>query len=495
MRPSEPIALFDPPLAAPSAPARAGAIVCRPGAEWDWLRDGEWRLWARPGREASQGRPLRTFLAGAARPLRVRVGERGQVVVPFSFADAYTGYVGELWARGARRRALPPGALDLFYRVRRLIPRRAQLAARRGLIRWQGRPRFPRWPWEEGLAELLRLYVLCALEASGREQLAFRWFWPRGARAALILTHDVESAAGLRNAIRVADLEQERGLRSSFNLVACDYPLDRGILRELSERGFELGLHGIHHDRSLFSSRREFERQLPLLREWAARLGASGFRSPATHRVWAWLGELPVDYDCTVPISDPYEPQPGGCCSPWPFFVGEVIELPYTLPQDHTTFTLLGERSIGLWLRQLERVEAAAGLAQCVSHPDPGYLGDPAKEALYREFLDAIAARPGLWRALPREVAAWWRRRDRGRDLADASAGVARRGDAGEVSLAPAAAGQGPGAPAPPAVQEPGATAPPAARAPGAAAPPATSRALPRGEGDAGGGEVGWRRL
>jgi len=443
LRPDEPVALVDPsaPGPASNAATEAGAIVCRRGAKWGWLRDGEWRLWARPGEGAERGRELRAFLAEPSRPLRVRGGD-GRVVVPFSLADAYQGYVGELWAQGAKRRALPPGALDLFYRVRGLIPRRVQLAARRALVRWQGRPRFPRWPWEDGVTELLRLYVLCALEASGRDELAFRWFWPHGARAALILTHDVESAAGLRNAVRIADLEQERGLRSSFNLAGGDYPLDRGILRELAGRGFELGLHGVHHDRSLFSSRREFGRQLPLLREQARRLGARGFRSPATHRVWAWLGELPVDYDCTVPFSDPYEPQPGGCCSPWPFFIGEVIELPYTLPQDHTTFTLLGERTIGLWLRQLERVEAAGGLAQCLSHPDPGYLGEPRKEELYREFLGAVAARPGLWHALPREVAAWWRRRDRGEEGAAGRLALAGRDESGNVRWAPVGGGE-----------------------------------------------------
>ena len=83
--------------------------------------------------------------------------------------------------------------------------------------------------------------------------------------AALILTHDVETGDGLRRALELADLEQERGFRSSFNVVAGDYPIDDGILRELTDRGFEIGLHGLHHDRSLFSSRAEFERQLPAL--------------------------------------------------------------------------------------------------------------------------------------------------------------------------------------------------------------------------------------
>jgi hypothetical protein len=144
----------------------------------------------------------------------------------------------------------------------------------------------------------------------------------------------------------------------------------------------------------------------------AARIGATGFRSPATHRVFEWLAELPLDYDCSVPHSDPFEPVPGGCCSLWPFFIGEIVELPYTLPQDHTLFTLLGHRSISLWQEQLERIERRHGLVELLTHPDPGYLGERSKRALYVEFLDAVVERPGLWKPLPRDVAAWWRQRD-----------------------------------------------------------------------------------
>ena len=135
-------------------------------------------------------------------------------------------------------------------------------------------------------------------------------------------------------------------------------------------------------------------------------------------------------------MSDPYEPQPGGCCSPWPFFIGPVVELPYTIPQDHTTFTLLRQSTVDLWLRQLELIVDSAGLAQCVSHPDPGYLGDRDKESLYVEFLDAVAERRDLWKALPREVAAWWRERDAARGEPDpAEVGIAGIDDSGRVTL------------------------------------------------------------
>lgn len=76
-------------------------------------------------------------------------------------------------------------------------------------------------------------------------------------------------------------------------------------MRKLTVRGFEIGVHGVFHDRSMFSSRGAFEAQQPALRGDAERLGATGFRSPATHRVLDWLPELAVFYDCTVPHSDP----------------------------------------------------------------------------------------------------------------------------------------------------------------------------------------------
>jgi peptidoglycan/xylan/chitin deacetylase (PgdA/CDA1 family) len=239
--------------------------------------------------------------------------------------------------------------------------------------------------------------------------------------------------------LEIADLEQERGFRSSFNIVASSYPIDHGVVRELKDRGFEIGVHGLRHDRSLFASRAAFVRQLPQVEEAVRALGAEGFRSPSTYRVYEWLAELPVLYDASMPHSDPFEPQPGGCCTLWPFAIGDVIELPYTMSQDHTLFTLLEERSVEPWIRQVDAIEQRNGLIQCVSHPDPGYLGDADKRALYVELLDALANRTELWRALPRDVASWWRRRGTA-DPADPdiSYGSITRGDRSAVLNMPA---------------------------------------------------------
>ncbi len=66
-------------------------------------------------------------------------------------------------------------------------------------------------------------------------------------------------------------------------------------------------------------------------------------------------------------------------------------------------------------------------MVECLTHPDPGYLGDAEKRALNAEFLHVLRERSGIWHALPRDVARWWRLRDSGMS-ADMCAGVARTG-------------------------------------------------------------------
>jgi peptidoglycan/xylan/chitin deacetylase (PgdA/CDA1 family) len=335
----------------------------------------------------------------------------------------------ERWREHGEGGGLPPALLEVFYRARKLIPRRVQLALRRRLIRRQGVPQFPSWPFESAGCDLLGIHFAEAMLERGVDAVRFPWFWPDGLQAAVVLSHDVESAQGVLDAIKVAGWEEEHGFRSSFNVVADWYPIDQGRIEELRRRGHEIGSHAIHHDRSLFSSRAEFERQLPLLREAAERFGAVGFRSPATHRVVEWLSELPFDYDCTMPHSDPYEPIPGGTATVWPFFHGEVVEIPYTAAQDHTLFNLLGHRDGSAWLLQLERVVARGGLFQPITHPDPEYLGQPTAGEAYRALLKAVSERDDLWVARPRDVAEWWRRRAEGQT--DDRNGVAKWSERG----------------------------------------------------------------
>jgi hypothetical protein len=402
-------------LLAPLEPLDPLALDALGEGSAQWLRSGSWQLFAGArGENPPAGKTIATFVGDADQSFNAVHAEDGTVFVPFDLDQAYRNYVTESWCETATQHKLNEGQLKLYYRIKRLLPRSFWLNLRRAFIKLGKPPAFPTWPFDSSVEQLLRFYAQCLLLQANVDEAGFAWFWPGSFKAAVILTHDVESADGLRLALELADLEEERGLRSSFNIVGAHYPIDYGIVEELRGRGFEIGLHGLIHDRSLFSSREEFERQLPELRAAAERLGSVGFRSPATYRIPAWMQELPADYDSSVPFSDPYEPQPGGCCSIWPFMLGSIVELPYTMPQDHTLLTLLRQKSAQTWLAQMEAIVERFGLVECLTHPDRGHLGDPDKRAVYAAVLDAVTANDRVWKALPHEVASWWRRRDAG---------------------------------------------------------------------------------
>jgi len=237
--------------------------------------------------------------------------------------------------------------------------------------------------------------------------------WPNAAPFALVLTHDVEDEPGVRHCLALAEVEEDLGLRSSFNFVPYKYTIDQGIIRELQSRGFEIGIHGYNHDGRLFTSRKTFVRRTPPINEAVRRYSAIGFRSPMVHRNLGWLQDLEVEYDASYFDIDPYQAMPGGVGGLWPFIAGRFVELPYTLPQDHTLLIVLQERTPRIWEEKLEFIRRHRGMALMLTHPD--YLTEPRPLALYRDFLAQVVQDGDFWHALPREVARWWRQRDASR--------------------------------------------------------------------------------
>jgi hypothetical protein len=297
--------------------------------------------------------------------------------------------------------------LSAYYRVKPLIPRRLQIAVRRVLIARRLRKVGDIWPIDPRAARAPE-----------------RWSgWPDGKKFALVLTHDVEGERGLARCLPLAGMEELLGFRSSFNFVAEDYQVSPSLRRELIARGFEVGLHGLSHDGLLYRSKREFFRQALRINRYLREWQAVGFRSPAMHRNLEWLGHLDIEYDASTFDSDPFEPQPEGSGTIFPFLVGrrgrggEYVELPYTLSQDFTLFVLMQQKSIDIWKRKLDWIVEQGGMALLIAHPDFMKLDGtrPGREeypcAYYQEFLDYITTRyhGQYWNALPKEVAHFWR--------------------------------------------------------------------------------------
>jgi len=247
--------------------------------------------------------------------------------------------------------------------------------------------------------------------------------WPGGKSFAFVLTHDVERQKGLSRCLALAQLEMRLGFRSAFNFVPeGEYATPASLRSVLTESGFEIGVHDLHHDGSLYGSFKAFKKGAGRINQYLRAWNASGFRSGFMRHNLRWLQHLDVDYDASTFEYDPFEPQPDGTGTIFPFWVyrddgSAYIELPYTLPQDATLFLVLRETSNDIWKRKLDWVASRGGMAMVIVHPDymsfeeqPG--ANEYRAGLYEDFLTYARDRYGdtAWFARPCDVAAHVRR-------------------------------------------------------------------------------------
>ena len=94
-----------------------------------------------------------------------------------------------------------------------------------------------------------------------------------------------------------------------------------GLRDWLTDRGFEVGVHDLHHDGKLYSSRDEFRLRAKRVNFYLKEWKASGFRSGFMLHNLSWLGDLEIQYDASTFDTDPFEPQPDGVNTIFPFWV------------------------------------------------------------------------------------------------------------------------------------------------------------------------------
>ena len=83
-----------------------------------------------------------------------------------------------------------------------------------------------------------------------------------------------------------------------------------------------------------------------------------------------WYDAFDFSYDMSVPNVAHLEPKRGGCCTVFPFFVGDILELPLTTCQDYSVFYILKDHSIELWKKQFDLIRKRNGLISLLAHPD-----------------------------------------------------------------------------------------------------------------------------
>jgi uncharacterized protein len=249
--------------------------------------------------------------------------------------------------------------------------------------------------------------------------------WPDGKQFAFVLTHDVEGQGGLDRVRQLAELEMSLGFRSSFYFVPeGSYHVHPELRQWLTENGFEVGVHGLHHDGKLYSSSDVFQKRAKRINLYLKEWGSVGFRSPFMHHNLDWLHNLDIAYDSSTFDTDPFEPQPDGINTIFPFWVQSpadgkagYVELPYTLPQDFTLFLLLGRKSSEVWKSKLDWLAKHRGMVFFDAHPDymaldPKKLGSGQYDLrLYSEFLEHVRSKykGQYWHASAKDLASWYR--------------------------------------------------------------------------------------
>ncbi len=239
----------------------------------------------------------------------------------------------------------------------------------------------------------------------------WKHLYPDKNMTAIILTHDVDTQLGFNNIPKILELEERLNFKSCWYIVPYKYKIDEGIINLIKENGHEIGIHGYNHDGKLYYSKKIFDKRSYFINEAIKKYNAVGFRSPMVHRNLEWLQRLNIQYDASCFDYDPFQPFPGGTRFIWPFIVGKFVELPYTLPQDHTLFFELKQKNINIWRNKIKWLIDNHGMVLTLTHPD--YLS--AKKLymnLYTELLELLKSTENAWYCLPHEMVKWWLRKE-----------------------------------------------------------------------------------
>lgn len=342
--------------------------------------------------------------------------ETGRVTLPFDISEVadnlrYERYMPDL--HGPTRTVADKTRKRLYYAIRPYLP----VSVRRHLQRahfgdWKAIP-FPQWPTDFSVDSLMLKTIALVLKARGLERLPFIWFWPDGARACSIVTHDVETEAGRDFSEDLMDLDDSFGIKSAFQVIPeARYELPDGFLEGFWRRGFEVNVHDLKHDGFLFLEKEEFLRRAKGINDYGRKFRSQGFRAGSMYRNQQWYGAFEFSYDMSVPNVAHLEPQRGGCCTVMPYFVGNILELPLTTIQDYSLFHILRDYTIDIWKQQMEMILERNGLISFITHPD--YLIEARARRVYRELLSHLTTwgkAKNLWFALPQELNRWWRNR------------------------------------------------------------------------------------
>ena len=303
---------------------------------------------------------------------------------------------------------------DIYYFFRPILPRAIRKYFQRAyLSRWKTLM-VPQWPVDTSVDDLLAKLLLGMLRSKlAPKRIPFIWFWPDGASSCAIMTHDVETQTGLKHCSALMDIDAAFGIPAAYQIVPEErYHVSSAFIDEVKSRGFEVNIQDLNHDGLLFRNEREFLRRAEKINAYRDKFGARGFRAGILYRNADWITALKFEYDMSVPNVAHLDPQRGGCCTVFPYFIDDILELPVTTTQDYSLFHILNDYSLRLWKQQIELIRRKNGLISFITHPE--YLTSAAAKAVYHGLLyhlSQLRKHERVWIASPGELNDWWRQR------------------------------------------------------------------------------------
>lgn len=294
----------------------------------------------------------------------------------------------------------------IFYTFKPLIPRGLQIFIRRRIAARKREKYASIWP----------------IDPSSNKPPEDWQGWPNGKKFAVVLSHDVDTQKGHDRVDRLAEIEMEKGFRSSFNFVPERYVVSESLQDDLRSKGFQLCVHGLNHDGKLFLSRKIFNQRAVRINDYLRKWQAEGFTSPSMHHNQDWLHDLRITHSISTFDTDPFEPQPDAAGTVYPYWVNNgskpegYLELPYTLPQDHLLYVILKERNINIWKQKVDWIAQNGGMVLLNTHSDymsfdPGVIDNEEYPVdYYADLLDYIQTKyqDQYWHVLPRDLAKFW---------------------------------------------------------------------------------------
>lgn len=341
----------------------------------------------------------------------------GRPYLPFDLSDVATNLRQERYRQNGdnwlQTTSVGGAARRIYYSLRPLLGVGVRKHLQKAHLNGWDKIAFPRWPVDLTVDTLMASAMALALRAQRKSRIPFIWFWPEGASACAMMTHDIEGQTGLDFCDELMDIDDSFAVKSSFQLIPEGREdVWRRTAARLRARGFEVNLHDLNHDGQLFAGKQAFLRQAKRINDHAREFGSKGFRSGAMYREQGWYEAFEFSFDMSVPNAAHLEPQRGGCCTVMPYFVGNILELPLTTVQDYSLFYILNDYSTTLWKQQIRLISQRHGLISIITHPD--YLVGKRERSVYIDLirhLTTLRNRNGLWMTLPGEINRWWRNR------------------------------------------------------------------------------------